>query len=627
MLLETIIEEGLQQLVSFPTHIKGNMLDLVITNCAGRVLEVCDIGRLGKSDHCMLSIVVEGEPQTLCQDKEQYVWGRANMDAIKDDMDGTDWKKEMSQRTVDEALNFLTTTLQETIDRNVPKGQHRTKFKHPWMNREILRLLRKKRRAWRNYKFTASLEDRDAYKRIQKETANKVRNAKRRMEKELSRNKDKNNRQFTKYVKAKTKSKTTVGPLITKEKKLLTGGKEIADELNKFFASVFTTVPEAEQEEVRRRMETIRISEQDVSKKIKNLRKNAASGPDGISPKLLQELESSFLTPLALLFNKSVSTGEVPLGWKTATVCPIFKKGTKGDPGNYRPVSLTSVTCRLVESIIKDKITVHLIENGLIRDTQHGFMPGKSCATNLVEFMDTVTRAADEGKAVDIFYLDFAKAFDKVPRQRLLNKMRAKGIHAGIIKWIEAWLTGRTQRVTVQGELSEESDVESGVPQGTVLGPTLFTIYIDDLEAEIERRKLEVLIKKFTDDTKGAKIIQKQDSHKLQEALDCLCEWADKWGMSFNYGKCKIMHIGKNNPRHEYFMIGNKLTTTEEERDVGVIFTSNLKPSAQCSKAAGCAASVLNQLKRNFMDRHMSIYTSNMSAHILNFRPKHGLPG
>ncbi len=137
-----------------------------------------------------------------------------------------------------------------------------------------------------------------------------------------------------------------------------------------------------------------------------------------------------------------------------------------------------------------------------------------------------------------------------------------------------------------------------------------------------------MLIKKFADDTKGAKIIQKQeDNHKLQEALDCLCEWADKWGMSFNYGKCKIMHIGKNNPRHEYFMRGNKLTHTEEERDVRVIFTSNLKPSAQCSKAAGCATSVLNQLKRNFHFRtgiFLSIYTSNMSAHTLSFRPKHG---
>jgi ribonuclease P/MRP protein subunit RPP40 len=168
--------------------------------------------------------------------------------------------------------------------------------------------------------------------------------------------------------------------------------------------------------------------------------------------------------------------------------------------------------------------------------------------------------------------------------------MRANGTHTGIIKWIEAWLTGRTQRVSVQGEQSEECDVESGVPQGTVLGPTLFTIYIDDLEAEIERRKLEVLIKKFADDTKRAKIIQRQDdSNKLQEALDCLCVWADKWEMSSTMESAiKVMHIGKINPRHEYFIRGNKLTTTEEERDVGVIFTSNLKPSAQCSKAAGC---------------------------------------
>jgi hypothetical protein len=115
------------------------------------------------------------------------------------------------------------------------------------------------------------------------------------------------------------------------------------------------------------------MSEQDISKKIKNLRKDAASGPDGISPKLLQELKSSFLTPLALLFNMSVSRGEVPLGWKTATVCPIFKKGTRKDRGNYRQVSLTSVVCKLLESIIKDKITEHLIENNLIRNTQHGF--------------------------------------------------------------------------------------------------------------------------------------------------------------------------------------------------------------------------------------------------------------
>jgi retron-type reverse transcriptase len=259
------------------------------------------------------------------------------------------------------------------------------------------------------------------------------------------------------------------------------------------------------------------------------------------------------------------------------------------------------VPCKLLESIIKDKIMEHLLENNLIKDSQHGFMPGKSCATNLVEFMDVVSKAVDDGEAVDIFYLDFAKAFDKVPRQRLIAKLRAKGIEKGVVTWIEDWLTGRTQRVSIQGEQSEESSVDSGVPQGTVLGPTLFSVYIDDLESEIERRKLEVLVKKFADDTKGAKVIRSpEDRDKMQTALDCLCDWAETWGMAFNYGKCKVLHVGKKNPNYEYFMRGTKVRTTEEERDVGVTISANLKPAAQCTKAAGTATSVLNQLKRNF---------------------------
>jgi hypothetical protein len=345
----------------------------------------------------------------------------------------------LGKRTVEEAWQHFTQTLYEAIDRNVPKSKPRTKFNHPWMTREILRLVRKKRRKWRMYKFTGSDSDRDEYRRVEKETANKIRNAKRGMEKELARNSDKNSRKFTKYVKSKTKSRTTIGPLISEGRKVLTGGKEMADELNRFFSSVFTiedttSIPMATEERVRLRMKPVSAKEIDILRKIRKLRKEAASGPDRISPRLLQQLESSLLLPLEIIFNKSLRAGRVPAGWKTATVTPIFKKGTKGDPGNYRPVSLTSVVCRILESIIKDKIMSHLTDNNLLRSTQHGFMPGKSCTTNLVEFMDHVTRAVDEGRAVDIVYLDFAKAFDKVPRQRLLQKLRAKGVKQGIVQ-------------------------------------------------------------------------------------------------------------------------------------------------------------------------------------------------
>ncbi len=142
---------------------------------------------------------------------------------------------------------------------------------------------------------------------------------------------------------------------------------------------------------------------------------------------------------------------------------PIFKKGTKGDPGNYRPDSLTSVPCKILESIAKDRLMSHLLENGLTGHSQHGFLPGKSCAKNLVEFMNFVTEAVDKGKSVDIFYLDFSKAFNKVPNKRLLKKMEAKGVEREAVKWIENWLSGRSQRVCICGEKSENCPVDSGV--------------------------------------------------------------------------------------------------------------------------------------------------------------------
>ena len=205
-----------------------------------------------------------------------------------------------------------------------------------------------------------------------------------------------------------------------------------------------TNIPEPEKEQVQSRMKEIRVSQGEIKKKIQKLRKEAAAGPDGIKPRLLQQLQDSILLPLEMLFNRSLETGEIPQEWRTAKVTPIFKKGAKGDPGNYRPVSLTSVPCKILESIVKDRIMEHLMENKLIQESQHGFMPDRSCASSLVEFMDKVTKAVDEGKSVDIFYLDFAKAFDKVPRQRLVKKLNAKGVHGKAVRWIENWLSERT---------------------------------------------------------------------------------------------------------------------------------------------------------------------------------------
>jgi len=245
-------------------------------------------------------------------------------------MERIHWRETLSEQTADEAWEQFRGTLNDLVERNVPKCGIRTQLKNPWMTREILRLVRRKRRKWRHIKISATATEIEEYKRLEKETSRKIRNAKRKLEKDLAGGEDKNNRKFARYIKSKTKSKTTVGPLINKDGELVTEDKEIADELNRFFASVFSkedmsNIPEPDVEMVGKRMNPICITQNQIKNKIQKLRKDAAPGPDGISPRLLQQLGDSILEPLEIIFNKSIESGCVPQGWKEANVTPIFK--------------------------------------------------------------------------------------------------------------------------------------------------------------------------------------------------------------------------------------------------------------------------------------------------------------
>jgi hypothetical protein len=430
------------------------------------------------------------------------------------------------------------------------------------------------------------------------------------MERELTREDDSRGKNFTRYIKSKMKTRTGIGPLKNNEGQLVSDNKEMACILNNFFSSVFTkedkeNLPQKEKE-TNVEIGEVTVTREKIMKKIDKLRKDSAPGPDGIHPMLLKETKYEISKPLCIIFEQSLQSGEVPADWRVAAVTAIYKKGTKSEPGNYRPVSLTSVACKLIEGIIKDKLMDHLLENKLINDSQHGFLPGRSCATNVVQFMDVVTKIIDKGNPADIFYLDFAKAFDKVPHERLLLKLAAKGVAGRILKWIRNWLTGRTQWVVLNGAKSESSNVDSGMPQGTILGPPLFTVHIDDID--LVAMLAEILIK-FADDTKGAKEITCEgDRRILQEILDNLQKWASTWGMEFNTSKCKIMHVGRGNPGYTYYLNGTELSTTEEEIDVGITVQKSLKPGRHCEKAANRATAILKLILRNFHYRDRNVF-------------------
>jgi len=218
---------------------------------------------------------------------------------------------------------------------------------------------------------------------------------------------------------------------------------------------------------------------------------------------------------------------------------------------------------------------------------------------NLLVSMEEVKNYIDSGYPVDIIYLDFQKAFNKVPHHRLITKIEAHGIDGEVLRWIQSWLQGRRQRVVLGKQMSDWQDVLSGVPQGSVLGPLLFILYINDIDESVNRKIL-----KFADDTKYFhKVNLEKDIDSLRKDLNNLVAWSKEWQMLFSLDKCKIMHLGFNNPNADYFVDNVQMQRVNEERDLGVIMSTDLKWEKQCIAAAKKGNRVLGMIKRNFIDR------------------------
>src|SRR3981081_568834 len=324
------------------------------------------------------------------------------------------------------------------------------------------------------------------------------------------------------------------------------------------------------------------ISEESIGRAIDSLKLNKAGGIDELGTSLLRHTREGIIKPLLAIYQKSFEGGEVPMDWRLANVTPIFKKWSKGEARNYRPVSLTCHGGKIFEKLLKEKITKYLEENRLIYESQHGFRRSRSRLTNLLEFMEYILEYVDKGESVDVIFLDLQKAFYKVPHARLLEKVKAIGIDGKILRWIGEWLNRRKQRVVLNGSESEWIEVTSGVPQGSVLGPILFLIFINDIDECIKTR-----IWKFADDTKVVgRVGSKKGIELITEDLLALVKWCQDWQMVFNVEKCKVMHFGHKNVRTKYEMNGIELTEVKQETDLGVVICDDLKVGTQCYKAA-----------------------------------------
>ena len=315
---------------------------------------------------------------------------------------------------------------------------------------------------------------------------------------------------------------------------------------------------------------------------LQGLDANSAMGPDGIHPQLLKSCASELAYPLCVIFRRSLSEGVVPDLWKESTVIPIFKKGSRNDPLNYRPVSLTSVCCKTMERLITQHLTEFLEDRSLLNPNQFRFRAGRSTMDQLLLVYSEVSKRVDEGSAVDVILFDYSKAFDVVCHDILLAKLRLIGVRGEILDWISSFLSERVMRVSALGLLSQPRDVLSGVPQGSVLGPLLFLVYINHVGAN-----LTCDYKIFADDLKIYACVHRRSGPSqlpsdadIQSDIDLLFNTFMSWGLMMNPKKCAVLSFSRAYSDlipAEYFLNGLVIPSVESHLDLGVTVDTDLK--------------------------------------------------
>lgn len=359
---------------------------------------------------------------------------------------------------------------------------------------------------------------------------------------------------FFKYCKKFSKTQVRVGPLQAENGEISKNSEETCHILSQQYIKVLSQPKPSkivhdpseffkDHIQHHRNLANITFSTADLQRAISELKMNSAAGPDGVPSILLVKCKEALANPLYKIWRCSLDTGIIPTILKEAVISPIHKGGDRTQAKNYRPVALTSHLVKIFEKIVRDAIITHLDANDLMSGSQHGFRKGRSCLSNLLAHYEWLLQGLAEGRNVDVVYLDFAKAFDRVDHGILLHKLRAMGITGKLGVWLHGFLTRRKQAVAVDGFKSQQEEVISGVPQGSVLGPMLFLVLMADIEDAVDGSFLS----SFADDTTlSHRISEESDVTKLQLNIGKIYKWAEANNMKFNDEKFELLRLGPN---------------------------------------------------------------------------------
>lgn len=596
---------GLKQLVREPTR-GVNCLDLFFTNTPD-LTNKCSIIP-GLSDH--EAVLVETKLKLTKKKpvkRNINLWKKVNEEKLRKECNEfkTSFLNKFDTETdVNDLWENIKSNLLELMKNNVPTKTASTKHHQPWITTTTKRLIRKKHRWLTKSKRSKSNRVRNKYNEIKRICQRTCRKAHINYLNDLF-IEDNNKKKLWTYIKNKGQQDCGISDLRNVNGILFQNAEDKANILNDQFCSVFSDptnkINHTTQNENRLPdMKRIKVTRAGVLKLLLNINPNKATGPDNIPGRLLKLCAYELADIFTLLFQSSLNQGKVPHDWKKAHIMPLFKKGERTNAENYRPVSLTSIASKLLEHIIHSNIMDHLDRFDVLKDSQHGFRQKRSCESQLITTINDFSECLNSKGQIDAVLLDFSKAFDKVDHEGLIFKLENLGVRHSLLFWIKSFLIGREQRVLVDGKQSSSKPVLSGVPQGTVLGPLLFLIYINDISNKLSPG---TSIRLFADDSLlYRRINNPSDSVILQNDLNKLQSWEQEWKMEFHPGKCQLLRITNKSKQFipsDYFIHHTKLEMSDSAKYLGVIIDSRLNWKYQCQNVCKKANKVLAFLRRN----------------------------
>lgn len=598
---DTIFECNLSQLVEDPTHIKGNLLDLVLVS-DDDLLEGLQVHPEDASpfttDHYLISFCFQRSCEYIpCKSPIiVFDYSKADWDGLSNHLMDNDFSLCFEVNDVEEIWSMIKLVVLSAMHLFIPKVRLR-RYQFPrWFSPDLrhkYKCLQTLERRWvRNPSKSNTIKKEEAEMVFRRDAELAKVSYESRLISEFATS---NSSMIYKYIGSLKKGKDIPSTVYYGSERA-SSDEASATLFNRYFHSVFTESnfelpPMKDLPDMCSDME---ISDSDVYEVLISLDQTKAKGLDGIGPNLLKSCALALYQPLRHLFVNSIAQHVIPAEWKIHAITPVYKSGDHGSVTNYRPISLLSSTSKVLERLVYRKLIEFL--QGSISSVQFGFLKGHSTLQQLLLFYNVILSSSLQW---DVIFLDFAKAFDTVPHKELLLKLNRHGVSGNLWLWLECYLTKRFQCVCLGESRSMLLPVVSGVPQGSILGPLLFLIYINDLPVAVKHSLLLL----FADDAKLAKLVRNPlDCNQLQGDLDSMCSWSQEWKLLFKETKCVLLRCCRKGVQvnSTYSLSNESIQVRDTHKDLGVMISSDLTFTTHLDYIVGRAYRVLGLLRRTF---------------------------